>query len=367
MNRRNVLRAALAASLLPLGACERRSQARRGVGIDDGRPNVLVLGGTGFIGPHVVEAIETAGYRVTLFNRGRSNTHLFSELELLVGDRNGDLVEIAAEVARGRRWQSVVDLSGYTAAQVAATAEMLADATEQYLFLSTVAAYAGFRTPNTEDSPLEPPFADARSASYGQDKAQAERELLARAPEHATLIRPTYVAGPGDTTQRFTYWPVRVARGGEMLVPAPPDRPFQFIDVRDLAAFVARCVANTTFGAYNAVIPAGSYTFADLLRDCQQATGVAVEPAWMDAEFIARHDLVGNPLPLWEPPGGDRHMAPAIDGTKAAAAGLLTRSPLETVRATYEWWLAEGSPTLRVGLTAEREAELLAEMRASRA
>jgi 2'-hydroxyisoflavone reductase len=324
--------------------------------------SVLVLGGTGFVGPPIVRRALDAGFAVTLFNRGRTNAELFPDLELLIGDRDGDLDSLADAVAAKRKWDAVIDLSGYGADHVAATARLLAPAAEQYVFVSSVAVYASFAEPNDEMSPVH----TSRSGDYGPQKAWAEREAEAAMPGRVTALRPTYIAGPGDNTDRFTYWPARAARGGEMLVPGPQDRPVQFVDVRDVALLALQAVERRLVGAYNAVIPAGDYTMAGLLGDCEAAARADVVPVWVSPEFAERRIGGENELPIWESPLGRRRSFPLISGARAAAAGWTTRAPLETVRDTLQWWQALPQPRRlgsRAGLTAEREQALLAEWR----
>lgn len=365
--RRKLLHAALAGGAAQIAGCgngtgPQVTNERRAPGPLSVERGLLILGGTGFVGPPIVTRVLDAGFAVTLFNRGRTNADLFPDLELLVGDRDGDLDSIAAAVAAGRKWDAVVDLSGFEAAQVAATARLLAPATEQYVFVSTVAAYASFVEPNDEASPVH----TSRSGDYGPQKAWAEREAEAAMPGRVTVLRPTYIAGPGDNTDRFTYWPVRTARGGEALVPGPADRPIQFVDVRDVAAFTARSIEQRLVGAYNLVIPAASYTMGGLIADCESATGVDVAEVWVSPEFAERHIRGDGALPIWESPLGDRRSFPLISGARAAATGWATRAPLDTVRDTLQWWqsLGEGRRSnLRAGLEAAREQELLAEWR----
>lgn len=365
--RRKLLQAAALIGAGQLSACDGRTGAagrpRRN---DDGagdRPTLLVLGGTGFVGPPIVREAAERGFEVTLFNRGRTNADLFQELELLVGDRDGALDNLEAEIARGRRWGTVVDLSGYQASHVADTAAALEHATDHYLFMSTVSVYASFREANEEDSTT----LAQRSADYGPQKARAEREVLARMPAAATILRPAYIVGPGDNTDRFTYWPVRVAQGGDLLVPGPPERPIQFVDVRDLADFVVRCAELRLLGRFNTVIPAGSYSMQELIDDCQTATGTTVAPTWVSPEFVAANALDnGTAFPIWSMPGGEWESLPLTSGERAASQGFVTRPPLETLRDLVSWWRslpATRQSRMGVGLTRAKEAELLAEWR----
>ena len=365
--RRRLLQAAILGGFLTQTACDRNIGAQlvsqRNSESGGRRRSVLILGGTGFVGPHVVNRAVDRGFEVTLFNRGRTNSSLFPNLELLIGDRARNLNAIQNEVLSGRTWDAVIDLSGYAADHVADTANILSVATAQYVFISSVAAYASFDEPNTETSALH----TSTGEGYGPQKAEAERRAAEVMPGRVTLLRPTFIAGPGDSTDRFTYWPIRVARGGEMLVPGPMDRPIQFIDVRDVASFTLRCVENGLMGAFNTAIAARSYTMAQLLADCESATGRNAAPVWVSPEFVEDKRIDNeDQLPIWESPLGPRRAFPLISGQKSFEHGMITRPPAETIRDTMAWW--EDLPeqrrrTMRAGLPAARENELLSEWR----
>lgn len=367
-HRRRLLQAALVGGLTQTVGCGdrvevspvQRAELRSGANLR----SVLILGGTGFVGPYVVRRAIERGYEVTLFNRGRSNVDLFPDLELLVGDRNGQLGAIEEQIRNGRYWGAVVDLSGYEAGNVRDSVRLLEPATDQYVFISSVAAYESFERANDEGSPTH----SSNSSEYGPQKARAEREILAAMPGRSTNIRPTFIAGPGDDTDRFTYWPARASLGGEMLVPGPPDRAIQFIDVRDVANFTIHCVEAAVVGNYNAVIPAGSYTIADLIEDSRAASAAVVDPVWVSPEFVREQGLEADErLPIWTSPIGSRASFPFVSGVLAAANGLVTREPLETVRDTLSWWRespSRNAPGTRAGLSLEVERQLLAEWRA---
>ncbi len=212
---------------------------------------VLILGGTGFIGPHFVEALRTQGHQLTLFNRGKRNPGLFPDVEQLTGDRNGQVDSL-----KNRDWDVVIDNSGYLPKQVRLSAELLREHTQYYLFISSISAYVNLTPPDIdEDYPLAQlanPDSENISEDYGALKAACEKIVEQTYGERSSIVRPTYIVGPGDHTDRFTYWPVRVARGGEMLAPGKPGIPMQFIDVRDLADFVRLCVEQRLPGRYNA-------------------------------------------------------------------------------------------------------------------
>ena len=327
--------------------------------------SILVLGGTGFIGPHMVREALRRGHSVTLFNRGRTNNALFPDLETVKGDRDGGLDGLA-----GRRWDAVVDNSGYVPRHVRDSARLLSANISQYLYISTVAAYASFAQPNDEDSALgtldDESIEEVTGETYGPLKALCETKAREEiGAERLTILRPTYICGPGDHTDRFSYWPIRTAVGGEMLWPGSPSHLHQIIDVRDLANFTVDCLEDKIIGVFNTVTPAGARTMGDLLEDCQAVTDTVVNPVWVDEDFIEEHDVAAHRgLPTWHPQhGGEAMRLPLTSGQRARAAGLHNRPVRETVRDLMSWWRTlpeERTAQPRAGLTAEREAQLIA-------
>ena len=309
---------------------------------------LLVLGGTQFLGRHLAAAALAAGHEVTLFTRGQTNPELFPEAEHLRGDRDGGLGAL-----EGGSWDAVVDTSGYVPRVVRASAELLAPAVGRYLFVSSVSVYAGFAEPPTEGSPLavlDDPASEDVQEHYGALKALCEAEVERALPGRALVVRPGLIVGPNDPTDRFTYWPQRARRGGEILAPAPPERPVQFIDVRDLAGWIVRMAEAGGTGVYNATGRAGEVTFGALLDAC-----AAEQVTWVDDAFLVEHE-VGEwmELPLWIPASNDEWRSFQLaDVSRALAAGLTFRPLAETVRDVPEW-------TGKAGLAPERETELLA-------
>ena len=235
--------------------------------------DILVLGGTGFIGPHMVREALRRGHSVTLFNRGRTNDSLFPDVETIKGDRDGGL-----EGLRGRRWDAVIDNSGYVPRHVRDSARLLADSAGYYLFVSSLSVYADFSRPIDESSPVQTladeSIEEVTGSTYGPLKAICERwGRDAFGADRYSVLRPTYICGPGDHTDRFTYWPVHTSRGGEMLWPGRPSAPLQIIDVRDLASFTIDSVEQRLVGTYNMVTPEGEYTMGRLLLDSQAVSG----------------------------------------------------------------------------------------------
>lgn len=357
--RRRLLQSMLLGGAAALSGCERQIAGQPGELSSARAPSLLVLGGTGFVGPHVVRTALARGFEVTLFNRGRTAPELFGDLELLIGDRGGNLNAIQDQILQNRRWDAVIDLSGFRASDVAATARLLSVASSHYVFFSTAIVYESYLDPNDETSPLY----TSSSSDYGPQKAEAERRAESEMPGRVAILRPTFIGGPGDTTDRLTYWPVRVSRGGEILVPGPQDHPTKFIDVRDVADFAIHCVEEGLVGAYN-TLPENPYPMSQIIADCQTVTGQSVTATWVSPEFVRDNRIdADDGLPIWESPLGEYGAAPLTSGRKAAENGLVTRPPIETIRDTFEWWesLSEGRRNrLRAGLSANREAELLA-------
>jgi 2'-hydroxyisoflavone reductase len=316
---------------------------------------LLVLGGTRFLGRAAVEEALARGHEVTLFNRGETNAELFPEAEKLRGDRTADLGALG-----GREWDAVLDPSGYLPAVVRASAEALAGQAAYYLFISSVSVYASFAGPNDEDAPLAElgDLPDDRLtedfSNYGALKVLCEAAVAEAFGERHAVVRPGLIVGAHDPTGRFTYWPHRVARGGEVLAPAPPERQVQFIDVRDLGDWLVDLLERQTAGAYNATHPGVSW--GELLETCRDVTASDATFRWVPDELLQQHE-VGEwmELPVWiaDPAETALH---ETDVSRALAAGLTFRPLRETVRDALE----QAGTTPEAGLTPEREAELLA-------
>jgi 2'-hydroxyisoflavone reductase len=315
---------------------------------------LLVLGGTKFLGRAAVEASLERGHEVTLFNRGETNPELFPEAEKLRGDRTTDL-----EPLRGREWDAVLDVAGYIPSVVRSSAEALAQSVGHYLFISSVSVYASLAAANDEDSPVAElgDLPDDRLAddyaNYGPLKALCEAAVADLYSDRHTTVRPGLIVGAHDPSGRFTYWPHRVARGGEVLAPAPPERRVQFVDVRDLGGWLVDLCERGGGGTYNATQP--GLDWRELLEACREVAGSDATFRWVSDELLAEHE-VGEwmELPLWisDPDSAGMHNT---DVSRAVAAGLTFRPLEQTVRDTLD--LAE--PVEGVGLTVEREAELL--------
>jgi 2'-hydroxyisoflavone reductase len=330
---------------------------------------VLVLGGTVFLGRHVVETALARGDEVAMFNRGVHGPDLYPEVERLHGDRDGGL-----EALRGREWDAVVDTSGYFPRVVGASAELLADAVGHYTFISSGSVYADFRRPGIDErSPTltlakDTPEELSSPEAYGGFKAQCERAVEKALPGRALSVRAGILAGPYDPTNRFTDWVSRIDRGGEVLAPEPRDQPVQILDARDLCAWILRMAEGHGVGIYGAVGPV--MTLEELLERIRAGVDGNAELVWAGERFLV--DAGVEPfqdLPLWLAPTSDPAYAGflAVDGSKALAAGLEPRPVEDTARDTLAWARSgeEAGPKdvgvamAPAGLAPERERELL--------
>ena len=331
---------------------------------------VLILGGTGFIGPHFVDALTAGGHKITLFNRGKRDPEVKPGIEQLLGDRNGQIDSL-----KGRDWDVVIDNSGYTPSQVKATAELLKEHVRRYIFISSIAVYADFAKAGVDEdyklAELKDPTTEVvNGETYGGLKVLCEKVVETTYDKRATIIRPTYIAGPGDHTDRFTYWPVRVSKGGKMLAPGTPSDPFQYIDVRDLAGFIRTCVEKDVNGKFNLCGPQGAVTMGSLLDEAKRITKADTTFVWATAEFLEANEIIGekakgNFMPIWQPPKGDEAGLLLVSPARAEKKGLKFRSLETTIRDTLEWKKKrpEDEQVLKAGLTMQREAELLAILR----
>jgi 2'-hydroxyisoflavone reductase len=372
LDRRTLLARAAALAALPLaGACasngETRSKSTAPPVQEHKEQRILILGGTGFLGPKVVESALERGHTLTLFNRGRTNPELFPDLEKLRGDRDDDL-----DALRGREWDAVVDTSGYVPRHVRGPAELLAGRVRQYVFISTCSVYPDLGVLPIDESSrvgeLEDPTVERiDGGTYGPLKVLCERAAEAALPGRTTVIRAGLIVGDGDTSDRFGYWPLRMASGGEVLCPGKPDWTTQFTDVRDLGAFVVRAIERGLVGTFNVDGPEEPVELLDLFEACNAAGGGAARLVWVEPEWLTEQGVrPARDLPLWEPPPEGEDEVPAVSSAKALAHGMRFRPVEETVASSLAWELSrlprEAPP--RFGLTREREAELLTAWRA---
>lgn len=326
---------------------------------------ILILGGTGFIGPHQVEYALGRGHTVTLFNRGQTNPRLFPNVEKLIGDRNAT---DGYKALAGRKWDVVIDNPTQIPRWVREAGAALKDSVARYVFVSTLSAFKNRAAVGmTEDGPLNdpaPPDATPPTSTYGQLKVRCEMDARAIFGDRALIVRPGLIVGPGDLSDRFSYWPVRIEQGGEVLAPGTPDDPVAFIDARDLTEWMIRLCEQQASGTYNAVGPRHGLTVAQMLYGIKAVTTSSATFTWVDADFLlARKLRPYTELPVWMPPRGDSAGWARMNVSKALAAGLTFRPLADTARDTLTYYHAESperQATLKAGLPPEKEREALA-------
>ena len=324
---------------------------------------LLVLGGTTFLGKHAVEGALARGDTVTLFNRGRSHPERFGDCERLTGDRDGGLSVLA-----GREWDAVLDTSGYVPRIVAASAQLLAPAVGSYLFVSSVSVYDGAgRDALDESTPVatieDETVEEITEESYGPLKALCEQAVRDALPEGAIIVRPGLIVGPDDPTDRFAYWPVRLAAGGDVLAPEPRSQPCQVIDVRDLAAWMLDLIDRGEPGTLNGVGPERPRTLAETIEICAAAVDGGARLEWVDGGFLIERGVEPwSELPLWTGDDLAEAWIDRVDPAPAATAGLRFRPLEQTAEDTLRWHVEAGRGS-EFAMTREREAELLAAWR----
>ena len=327
---------------------------------------ILIIGGTRFLGRHLVHSAFGRGHTVTLFNRGLTNPDLFPQLETILGDREKDLPELMVG-----EWDAVIDTCGYVPRIIRLSAEGLEGSVSRYVFISSLSVYENFRkigidetypVGKIEDETVE----EITGETFGPLKALCERAVQdAFGDGRALIVRPGLIIGPYDPTDRFTYWPVRVARGGDVLAPAGPDAAIQIIDVRDLSDFIIKLVEDNASGIFNATGPDYELTMGELLETCKRVSGSDANFKWAPAEFLSRHEVLPwSDMPVWIPNTEEDAGFSRIDISKAIHAGLAFRPLQETVQDTLAW-AATRPPDRewRAGLTPEKEAEVLAALK----
>jgi 2'-hydroxyisoflavone reductase len=327
---------------------------------------ILVLGGTGFLGPAIVAAATARGHTLTLFNRGKTRPGLFPDIEKRIGDRDPNKGDGLKSLETGE-WDAVIDDSGYYPRMVGASAQLLSLRVKQYIYISSISCY---KEPSPmfgdEDTPLavlaNPAVEEMgkNSANYGGLKAACEQAAESAVPGRTTIVRPGYIVGPDDPTGRFTYWPARFDKGGEIAVPGAPTDPFQVIDVRDLAAWLVMLVENQTIGKFNAVGPEKAMSWGSVIAACQKATKTPSSITWIPGEFMAKNE--GLEFPIWAPYVGDTKGFHTWKNLRAVKAGLRFRPIDITVAETLSWYqgqLKEEKGRVRMAFTAEQEATIL--------
>ncbi|MFC5452993.1 NAD-dependent epimerase/dehydratase family protein [Paenibacillus aestuarii] len=319
---------------------------------------LLILGGTKFLGRAIAQAAWDQGHEVTLFHRGQHDASIFPEMEHIIGDRDGQLAKL-----QGKRWDAVVDTSGYLPRIVGDSARFLQDKVDHYTFISSISVYEDLTQIDVDEHAAVAQLPEGSSLdeighNYGALKALCEQAVQEVMQGRTLVIRPGLIVGPHDASDRFTYWPARIQRGGEVLVPLPRERSLQFIDVRDLAAWIVRLIENKTTGTIHT--SGSDYTMEELVETCARVSQVKPALVWVDEQFLIEQG-VGEwmELPLWirhDSLIGMMH----VDNTKAKAAGLTTRPLTETARDTLAWDHSRPLDTVRkAGLDPKREEELL--------
>lgn len=319
---------------------------------------ILILGGTIFLGKHIVNSALRQGHEVTLFNRGIHNPDIFPGIEKLKGDRKNNL-----EPLNGRSFDAVIDTCGYVPAVVRLSAEFLKDKVKHYTFVSSISVYKDFsetgmnensETGRLEDESVE----DITGETYGPLKYLCEKVIEEVYVDKALIIRPGLISGEDDPSDRFTYWIHRISEGGRVLAPGPKEKNVQFIDVKDLADFIIRSVENKLSGTFNATGPDYKLTFEKFIEECKKVSGKDPEIVWADQRFLEEEKVIPyTELPLWLPDemdGGNN-----CDISKALSEGLKIRSLGQTIKDTLEFSLARKDHSLKSGLKPERESELI--------
>lgn len=370
-SRRDLLLAA--GSTLALGSLASAAPARSPRRPQEDAPSktMLILGGTGFLGPHIIDAALESGFEVTLFNRGRTNTHLFEDLEKLVGDRDPEKGEGLKALEGDRTWDCVVDTTSYVPRLTKAVAELLAGRTQHYHLVSTVSTYADFDADEIDESyplaELEDPTTEDVQANYGGLKVLCEQAAEAALPGQVSVTRPGLIVGPGDPTGRFTFWPIHGSSGGERIAPGSPDDPVQFIDARDLAALIVRMIQDNATTIVNAVGPTHGSNMGELAYTSRAIGTEPTQLTWIGNEDLEKLELgPWSDFPVWTPSTGELRGLSRVSAAAAIAAGLTSRPVADTLRDTLAWYreLPEDSRSRRLaGIDAERQAERLAAWR----
>ena len=339
---------------------------------------LLIIGGTRFVGRHLVSAALAHNHEVTLFNRGNHPSEDLTNVETICGDRNSDLSKL-----HGRRWDALIDTCGYLPRSVKAAAEVLSGSVDRYVFISSLSAYADVSAAGVnETAPLakltneQLEAANAIDSSgqtsavnygkmYGGLKALCEQAAEEAMPGRALIIRPGLIVGPYDYSDRFTYWVVRFARGGEVLAPGRPDQPVQFIDARDLAEWIVRVIERCATGVYNANGVPNELTMGRLLQECKMTTESDASFTWVSEDFLLQEKVAPwSDMPLWMPEDAAPHMRGfmLINCDKAVDAGLTFRPLSDTIKDTLNWWRTNRlDGEWKAGLEPARESSLLAQ------
>ena len=330
--------------------------------------SILILGGTGFIGPSQVRYALDRGHDVTLFNRGKTNPGLFPKVRKLVGDRN---LPDGHKALRGKKFDVVIDNPTTLPQWVKGAGEALKGNVGHYIFVSTISVFNGYPSSLDEDGPLLEPGAmdtppdQARTGSnYGKLKVRSEMEAKTQFGENVTIVRPGLIVGPGDLTDRFSYWPIRIEKGGEIMAPGKPTDPTQYVDARDLSEFMVRLAETKTLGTFNATGPRSPTNMAEMLYGIKGVTTSDARFTWVDADFLQSNQVrAWSDMPVWVAPRGPNAFMLQTNVSKAIGAGLTFRPLAVTAQDTLEWYHsrpAEEQAKLAAGLAPDKEKTVLA-------
>ncbi|MBK9924068.1 MAG: SDR family oxidoreductase [Anaerolineales bacterium] len=325
--------------------------------------NILVLGGTRFLGRHIVNSALARGHQITLFNRGKSNPNLFPNIEVILGDREHDIDKLS-----DRAWDAVIDTCGYVPRIVHESAVGLERSVGRYVFISSISVYPDSilsKIGIDESDPVgkleDETVEEITGETYGPLKALCEKLVFDMYGDRGLVVRPGLVVGPNDISDRFTYWPVRIAKGRDVLAPEKPDVPVQIIDVRDLSDFVIKLIETEATGIYNATGPEYELTLGAMLETCKQISGSDANFKWASVEFLKQNNVAEwSDMPVWIPNNEESQGFSRMNVSKGIKAGLKFRPLEDTVRDTLAW--ANTRPAdheWRAGLRSEREQELL--------
>jgi len=322
--------------------------------------NILIIGGTRFVGRYLVESALNRNHDVTLFNRGQSNPYLFPNIEQIFGDRDGEIDRL-----KGRTWDAVIDTCGYYPRVVSASAKILSDKVKQYIFISSISVYGDLSQPGVDEkSPVgtieDETIEEITETSYGPLKALCEQAIAKQFANKTLVIRPGLIVGPHDLSDRFSYWIHRVAQGGKILVPKPKDYNVQYIDVRDLSDWTIRMIEDQKTGIFNCTGPDYKLTMLELLNNCIKILNSHANLIWVDQKFL-KENKVGEwiDLPIWI---ADKKLSGLMQtNCNKAFANRLKFRPLEnTIKDTLEYCQSRPKDyQWKAGLSSERETELL--------
>lgn len=330
--------------------------------------SILILGGTGFIGPNQVRYAVERGHDVTLFNRGKTNPGLFPTVKKLVGDRN---VPDGHKVLKGKKYDVVIDNPTTLPQWVKGAGEALKGNVGHYIFVSTISVFSSYPSPLDENGPLHepggmdtPPDQARVGNNYGKLKVRSEMEAKTQFGDNVTIVRPGLIVGPGDLTDRFSYWPVRIEKGGEIMAPGKPGDPTQYVDARDLSEFIVRLAETKTLGTFNATGPKSPTNMAEMLYGIKAVTTSDARFNWVDSDFLQSNQVrAWSDMPVWVAPSGANAFMLQMNVTKAVAAGLTYRPLAVTAQDTLDWYHsrpAEEQAKLAAGIAPDKEKTVLA-------